>query len=53
MKKIVLILLLSSVSFFAQDEVSVDLSNPNATIYTHIYYLQDENRFFNKTTLAK
>jgi len=40
MKKILFTLLfIVSVSLFSQQNVKVDLSNPNATIYTHIYFL--------------
>jgi MscS family membrane protein len=43
MKK--LLILCYFLSFFtnAQETVTVDLSNPKATIYTHIYFLQDDS----------
>ncbi|WP_111706662.1 mechanosensitive ion channel family protein [Lutibacter citreus] len=43
MKKIILFCLLISTSIFAQKEVKVDLSNPNSTIYTHLYFLQSDS----------
>ncbi|MBL4724018.1 MAG: mechanosensitive ion channel family protein, partial [Lutibacter sp.] len=42
MKKIILFFLLLTSSLFAQKKVKVDLSNPNSTIYTHLYFLQPE-----------
>ncbi|NLP58016.1 mechanosensitive ion channel family protein [Lutibacter sp. B1] len=43
MKKILLFFILISSSIFAQNNVKVDLSNPNSTIYTHLYFLQPES----------
>ena len=43
MKNILFVFLLFSISFYAQDGVNVDLSNPNTTIYTHIYFLQQDS----------
>jgi len=43
MKKIFFILLFISSVSFAQKHVKVDLSNPNATIYTHLYFLQPDS----------
>ncbi|SNR78392.1 mechanosensitive ion channel family protein [Lutibacter flavus] len=40
MKKIILFFLLLSSTLIAQNEIKVDLSNPNSTIYTHLYFLQ-------------
>ncbi|HEY9169706.1 MAG TPA: mechanosensitive ion channel family protein [Lutibacter sp.] len=40
MKKLLLLFLLFSASLIAQNKVKVDLSNPNATIHTHLYFLQ-------------
>lgn len=40
MKKLLLLFLLFSSSLSAQNIVKVDLSNPNATISTHLYFLQ-------------
>ena len=43
MKKLFyLFLFISSISF-AQNNVKVDLSNPNATLYTHLYFLMPDN----------
>lgn len=44
MKRLVLLLLLiSSVYISAQESTKVNLSNPNATIYTHLYFLQPDS----------
>jgi len=43
MKKTFFILLFISSVSFAQKHVKVDLSNPNATIYTHLYFLQPDS----------
>ena len=43
MKKLLFILLFISSSIFAQQNVQVDLSNPKATLYTHIYFLQPDS----------
>ena len=43
MKKILLILLFSPIFLIAQESVEVDLSNPNATVYTHLYFLQEDS----------
>ena len=43
MKKVVFIFLFISLYSFAQNKQKVDLSTPNATLYTHIYYLMPEN----------
>lgn len=40
MKKLLIFFLLFSASLIAQNKVKVDLSNPNATISTHLYFLQ-------------
>ena len=45
MKKIVLFFLLISTVLSAQKKVEVDLSNPNATIYTHLYFLQPDSYY--------
>ncbi|PQJ79432.1 mechanosensitive ion channel family protein [Polaribacter porphyrae] len=42
MKKILLFFVLLATITNAQQSANVDLSNPNATIYTHIYYLQND-----------
>lgn len=39
MKKLLLLFLLFTASLIAQNKVKVDLSNPNATIHTHLYFL--------------
>ena len=41
MKKICLFFILISTSILAQQQIKVDLSNPNATILTHWYFLQE------------
>ena len=43
MKKISIIFLLISSVIFAQKKVKVDLSNPNSTIYTHLFFLQPDS----------
>ncbi len=40
MKKLLLLFILISSCSFAQGTVKVDLRNPNATLYTHLYFLQ-------------
>ena len=40
MKKILFLLLFVSFSAFSQKAPKVDLSNPRATVYTHVYFLQ-------------
>jgi len=40
MKKFLFLLLFIPFFCNAQEDVKVDLSNPNATIYTHLYFLQ-------------
>ena len=41
MKKLLFFFLFASFFTNAQETVHVDLSNPNATIYTHLFFLQD------------
>lgn len=41
MKKLLFYFLFASFFTNAQETVNVDLTNPNATIYTHLYFLQD------------
>ena len=43
MKKITLFLLLVSSLIFAQKNVKINLSSPNTTIYTHLYFLQPDS----------
>ena len=43
MKKLFLLFIFISGFGFSQETVKVDLTNPNATIYTHLYFLQDSN----------
>ena len=43
MKKICLFFILFSAIATAQNNVKVDLSSPNSTIYTHLYFLQPES----------
>jgi len=46
MKKLIIFIIFFISNFsFAQEEVKVDLSNPNATIYTHLYFLQKDSYF--------
>jgi len=42
MKKIIFLVFFISLNAKAQETIKVDLSNPNATIYTHLYFLQDD-----------
>ena len=44
MKKQLILALLFIINFgFSQSAVKVDLSNPNATVYTHLYFLQADS----------
>lgn len=43
MKKLLLFFLLFTTSLIAQNKVKVDLSNPNATIHTHLYFLNSNS----------
>ena len=43
MKKFLVLFYFLSFFLNAQETVTVDLSNPNATIYTHIYFLQQDS----------
>ncbi len=43
MKKTLFLLLMIPLISFAQETPKVDLSSPKATIYTHIYFLQDDS----------
>tara|TARA_R110000787_G_scaffold276239_8_gene385131 strand:- start:3627 stop:5249 length:1623 start_codon:yes stop_codon:yes gene_type:complete len=43
MKKILLLLLFVSCFTYGQQAPKVDLSNPKATVYTHIYFLQSNS----------
>jgi len=43
MKKYLYLLFLATSVLFSQETVKVDLSNPNATIYTHLYFLQTDS----------
>jgi MscS family membrane protein len=43
MKKILLLIALFSLKSIAQVKDSVNLSNPNAAVYTHIFYLQHDS----------
>ena len=43
MKKLAFFLMLFSVFVQAQEKVQVDLSNPNSTVYTHLYFLQSDS----------
>ena len=44
MKNLCLLLFITSNLFFAQKQsVQIDLSSPRATVYTHLYFLQEES----------
>lgn len=43
MRKLILLLLFVSQILLAQEDINVDLSTPNATIYTHLYFLQESS----------
>ncbi|MDH3322119.1 MAG: mechanosensitive ion channel family protein [Flavobacteriaceae bacterium] len=43
MRKIIFLFLLAGMSVFAQEGVKPDLSNPNATLYTHLYFLMPDS----------
>lgn len=43
MKKLFFLFLIFPAILVAQESVKVDLSNPNATVYTHIYFLQKDS----------
>ena len=43
MKRLFLLILFISFAGFDQQETQVDLSNPNAAVYTHIYFLQNDS----------
>ncbi len=43
MKKFVFLVFFFPAVFWGQDSTKVNLSNPNATIYNHIYYLQNSS----------
>ena len=43
MKKLFYLFLFISPFVFAQNNVKVDLSNPNATLYTHLYFLMPDS----------
>ncbi len=43
MKKLFYLFLFISSFSFAQNNVKVDLSNPNATLYTHLYFLMPDS----------
>ncbi len=52
MKKLIFIFLLITGFSYAQQTVRVDLSNPNATIYTHLYFLGEDNYNVSKAALT-
>lgn len=43
MKNYLYLLFLATSLLFSQETVNVDLSNPNATVYTHLYFLQSDS----------
>ena len=50
MKKIIYLLLFISSFVYSQKEVKVDLRNPNAALYTHIYFLMPDSYDLNKAS---
>lgn len=42
-KGLLFTLFLYAFASFAQNDVQVDLTNPNSTIYTHLYFLQEDS----------
>lgn len=49
MKKIIFLLLFISSFVYGQQEVKVDLRNPNSTLYTHIYFLMPDSYDLDKS----
>ncbi len=49
MKKLYFLFILLPLLSFGQSQKKVDLSNPNATIYTHIYFLMPDSYDVNKS----
>ena len=43
MKNILFLFLFVASFAFSQEDVGVDQSNPNETIYTHLYFLQQDS----------
>jgi MscS family membrane protein len=43
MKKLLLVFLLLTTVVSAQDSLKINLKNPNATVYTHLYFLQSDS----------
>lgn len=43
MKKFLVLLTFLSVNIYSQETVEVNLENPNATVYTHLYFLQSDS----------
>ena len=43
MKKVLLLFLMFSNLIFSQEEVKVDLSNPRATLFTHLFFLEEDS----------
>ena len=52
MKKLVYLFLFISAFTYAQNNVKVDLRNPNATLYTHIYFLMSDSYDANKSSMT-
>lgn len=50
MKKILFLFLFVSSYTFGQQEVKVDLRNPNSTLYTHIYFLMPDSYDLDKAS---
>ncbi len=49
MKKLLLLFILIPMISWSQEGIEVDLSNPKATVYTHIYFLQNDSYFPKKS----
>jgi len=49
MKKLTFLLILVTFLSFGQSQKQIDLRNPNATIYTHIYFLMPDSYDINKS----
>lgn len=52
MKKILFLFLFVNAFTFAQNNVKVDLSNPNATLYTHLYFLMPDSYDIAKASMT-
>ncbi|MCD6544942.1 MAG: mechanosensitive ion channel family protein [Flavobacteriaceae bacterium] len=52
MKKLLIFFILISNFAYAQHDVKVDLRNPNATLYTHIYFLMPDSYNVSKSSTS-